>query len=81
MAIEWFQNNFMKLNEGKCRLLISGFKHEVIWPNVGNKNILESKEKQLLYIKDWVELILPPNDVLFLLQFRNALKNDQYYFG
>ena len=33
----------MKLNEGKCHLLISGFKREVIWANVG-----ESNEKKLL---------------------------------
>ena len=33
----------MKLNEGKCHRLISGFKHEAIWTNIG-----ESKEKKLL---------------------------------
>ena len=30
LAIEWFQNNYMKLNEDKCHLLIPGFKHEVL---------------------------------------------------
>ena len=30
LAIEWFQNNYMKLNEDKCHLLISGFKHDVL---------------------------------------------------
>ena len=24
LAIEWFQNNYMKLNEGKCHLLVGG---------------------------------------------------------
>ena len=38
----------MKLNEGKCHLLISGFKHEVLWANIGGKNIWESKEEKLL---------------------------------
>ena len=38
----------MKLNEGKCHLLISGYKHEVIWAKVGERKIWESKEKKLL---------------------------------
>ena len=28
LAIEWFQNNIMKLNQDKCHLLVSGYKHE-----------------------------------------------------
>ena len=48
LAIVWFQQNYMKLNEGKCHLLISGFKHEIIWANVGGKKIWESKEEKLL---------------------------------
>ena len=39
LAIEWFENNYMKLNEGKCHLLVSGFKHEVLWANIGGKRI------------------------------------------
>ena len=30
LAIEWFENNNMKLNQEKCHLLISGHKHESI---------------------------------------------------
>ena len=30
LAIEWFQNNYMKLNEDKCHLLVGGHKHESI---------------------------------------------------
>ena len=37
LAIEWFQNNNMKLNEDKCHFLVSGFKHEAIWINIGGK--------------------------------------------
>ena len=48
LAIEWFMQNYMKLNEGKCHLLISGFKHEVLWANIGGKKIWESKEEKLL---------------------------------
>ena len=42
LATVWFQQNYMKLNEGKCHLLISGFKHEIIWANVGGEKIWES---------------------------------------
>ena len=42
LAIEWFKQNYMKLNEGKCHLLIAGFKHEVLWANLRGKKICES---------------------------------------
>ena len=48
LAIEWFQNNNMKLNEGKCHFLVSGFKHEAIWINIREEMIWESKEEKLL---------------------------------
>ena len=48
LAIEWFQNNYMKLNEDKCHLLISGFKHEIIWANIGTNKVWESNEEKLL---------------------------------
>ena len=46
LAIECFENNHMKLNQEKCHLLVSGYKHENIWQGsnkqksgkVGNKN-------------------------------------------
>ena len=43
LAIEWFKQNYMKLNEGKCHLLISGFKHEVLWANIRGKKIWGDK--------------------------------------
>ena len=30
LAIEWFESNYMRLND-KCHLLLSGYKHEVMW--------------------------------------------------
>ena len=30
LAIEWFENNHMKLNHEKCYRLVSGYKHENI---------------------------------------------------
>ena len=29
LANEWFQNNKMKLNQDKCHLLVSGYKHGI----------------------------------------------------
>ena len=50
LAIEWFENNYMKLNRDKCHLLISGFKYQSHWAMVGNSKIWESQEKKLLGI-------------------------------
>ena len=33
-AIRWFENNYMKLNAGKCCLIVSGYKHEEVWVNI-----------------------------------------------
>ena len=30
LATEWFENNYMKPNQDKCRLLVSGYKQEHI---------------------------------------------------
>ena len=38
----------MKLNQSKCHLLISGFKCENIWANIGKTKILESKKQKVL---------------------------------
>ena len=34
LAIEWFQNNYMKLNEDKYHLLDVEYKNESIWPKM-----------------------------------------------
>ena len=33
IASEWFESNYMKLNQDKCHLLVSGYKHEVLGTN------------------------------------------------
>ena len=38
----------MKLNGGKCLLLLSDYKHEVMWANIGQSQIWESKRQKLL---------------------------------
>ena len=47
IAICWFESN-MKLNTGKCHLLIAGNKHEQIWVNLREKKIWESSTTKLL---------------------------------
>ena len=35
LAIRWFENNYMKLNTGKCHLTVSSCKHEQVRANIG----------------------------------------------
>ena len=48
LAIEWFENNYMKLYQEKCHLLVSGYKHENIWARIGEVKIWESSKQKLL---------------------------------
>ena len=34
-AICWFENSYMKLNTDKYRQIVSGYKHEQVWANIG----------------------------------------------
>ena len=51
LAIEWFENNSMKLNQDKCLLLVSGFKYENVWAKIGKTKIWESKKQKLLGVE------------------------------
>ena len=48
LAIEWFESNYVKLNEDKCHLLVTGHRHETLWANIGDTPIWESKNEKLL---------------------------------
>ena len=48
LAIEWFRNNNMKLNQDKCDLLVSGYKHENVWAQIGDEVIWRSIKQKLL---------------------------------
>ena len=48
LAIEWFQNNCMKLNKDKCNLLVGGHKHKSIWAKIGDARIWGSNKQKLL---------------------------------
>ena len=39
LAVEWFENNNMKLKLHKCHLLVSGYKNENVWANIRNEKI------------------------------------------
>ena len=53
VAVEWFENNFMKLNQDKWYLLVSGHKHEAVWTKIGQTKIWESSKQILLGVIDW----------------------------
>jgi len=48
ISLEWFGCNYMKLNESKCHLLLSGHKHEHIFARAGGATIWESQMEKLL---------------------------------
>ena len=50
IAIKWSGWNYMKLNEEKCHLMISGNHNECLWAQVGNSKIWESYREKLLGI-------------------------------
>ena len=46
LAIEWFESNYMKINEDKCHFLLSGYKHEMMFANIGQSMIWESQKQK-----------------------------------
>ena len=44
----------MKLNQDKCHLLISGYKHENVWVQIGHETIWESNKPKLLGCQIWI---------------------------
>ena len=48
LAISWLENNYMKLNTDKCRLIVSGYKHEQVWANIGTDLTWEGNDVNLL---------------------------------
>ena len=50
IALKWFEDNYMKMNSGKCHLIVSGNKYEQMWAKIGNDKIWESRTVKLLGI-------------------------------
>ena len=44
LGISWLENNYMKLNTDKCHLIVLGYNHEQVWPNIGKDLIWESNK-------------------------------------
>ena len=44
LGIKWFECSYMKLNQDKCRFLISGHKYESAWTNIVSWKIWESND-------------------------------------
>ena len=51
IAIEWFESNFMMLNQDKCHFLFSGLKHETLFVNIRETKIWESKQQKFLCVR------------------------------
>ena len=52
LAIEWFESNYIKLNQDKLHLLLYDYKHEVMFAKIGHKEIWESGAQKLGIIID-----------------------------
>ena len=50
IAIDWFQNNYMKMNSDKCHLLVASHQFQQIWGKIGTDLIWESNSVKLLGI-------------------------------
>ena len=48
LSMGWFESNYMKLNTGKCHLIISENKLVHLWADLGNDRMWESIEIKLL---------------------------------
>ena len=49
LAIEWlFENNYIKLNEDKCYLLVAEHSCKTLWTNIRETRIWDSKNEKLL---------------------------------
>ena len=66
-AIDWFKNNYMKLNTDKCKLIVAGRKDHAVNISVGESNIEESKEANLLGV-------LIDNDLSFKTYLNGEIK-------
>ena len=48
LAIKWFSHNSMKLNAKKCEFLITGYRFEQLWLNVGETKVCKKNQVKLI---------------------------------
>ena len=65
----------MKLNQDKCHLLISGYKHENIWAQIGAAKIWESSKQKLFGVVTDRDLSFH----MFLLSVKKLARNYPFY--
>ena len=56
LDICWFEDNYMKLNTDKCRLIVSGYQHEQVWSNIGKDLIWKSNDVKFLGVTIEIDL-------------------------
>ena len=56
LVIEWFENNYKKINQENCHLIVSGHKYENIFASVSQSMIWETENQKLLGIIKNIEL-------------------------
>ena len=49
--IEWYETNYIKLNQDKCYYPTAGHKHEIFFANLEKAKIWESQEEMFLLIE------------------------------
>ena len=72
LAIEWFESNYMKLNKDKCHFIISGYKHKVMFANIGKVAFGKKGKKSLLELQSIKTLNLKN---IFMKQCKKAGTN------
>ena len=50
ILMKWFQDNYLKMNEDKCHLLITNQNESFISVNIGNETIINRNSEKLLRI-------------------------------
>ena len=51
LTIECFESNYTKLNEDKCHFIISGYKLEIMFANIGESRIGKKDKKNFLELQ------------------------------
>ena len=51
LAIEWFESNYMKLNQEKFHFIMSGHKHVYVFAKICQKLIWEERNVKILVVE------------------------------
>ena len=65
LAIEWFQNSNIKLNQDKYHLPVSRYEHDKVWTQIGDEIVWKSNKEKLLGLQ--IDRSLKLNEYMSLL--------------